>query len=457
MDPRVEHVVVLMLENRSFDHMLGFLPQPGIGPVPSSWANPELPGDPASPVHAASWLGNYDDVSVDPAHGLPDVMRQLTGRVGAATGPFTNDGFVWNYKWRVAGAHDRDSGAAKVSEIMGCYPERLVPTLATLAREFAYCARWHCSLPSETWPNRLFAHAATSDGTVKNVIRLYTNETIFDRLTAAGATSRVYFRLAAQAFAFRATWKSARAMYHFYDDAKAGDLPAYSFIEPLHFTRWTDSQHPTRSVHRGERLIRSVYEALAASPQWDSTLLLITYDEHGGFPDRVAPPRATPMGASTSGFQFDLLGPRVPAVVVSPYIAKGTVDTAVREHATIVHTVREQFCPGPPLTQRDEEATNLLDLLALDVARVPPSLPDAPVEAEAELELDAAEAAAERIGLPDLNDLQRGLLALARLIDQEQGVDIRGSVFDLPYATGGEIEDYLKGFEDRMAQGLGMP
>jgi phospholipase C len=431
-----ERVVVLMFENRSFDHLLGYLDHSGLDPVSEDTTNPDDPGRPADARRPVFPLPGYDDVPVDPAHHFPDVLEQLTGKREGWEIPddLDNDGFVRNYQRRLERA-ETDSTLA--GQIMGCRRPDAVPALTTLAREFAVCSRWFCSVPSATWPNRLFAHGAQSENLLDNVVKPYTHPTIFDRLTEAGRSWAVYAGDVPQALAYvelrDAFQDRFNRMGEFFDDCREGTLPEYSFIEPRHFL-WPDNQHPTHGVIRGDQLLREVYRALAANPEiWSSVLFVVTHDEHGGFFDRARPPATVPphQGARDEryGFGFDLLGPRVPAVVVSPFIPPRTVDrSAVYDHASIVRTVRETFGIGDPLTARDAQAESLLGLLSEEGPREPPSLmPPATSPRAVESELEAAHELSlwgEGLG-PDgelmPNDLQESLVELVALLDAETG------------------------------------
>ena len=430
----IEHVVVLMLENRSFDHMLGDLGIAGVERPGSGTANRLDPGDSASPEYETQWITGDEDVSVDPGHEYADVMKQLTATDAFEIPPggLNNKGFVWSYAGRL-----RAEGASvsRAAEIMHCSHTTRVPILSTLAREFAVCTRWFSSLPAETWPNRLFAHAAQSDNLVHNVPRRYGIRSIFDALRGAGVSWSVYAGDIPQAAAFIRPGDVFRSRFSplgaFFSDVERGKLPHYSFLEPAHFGPWAENQHPTQSLWRGERLIKRVYEALAANREvWDRLLLIVTYDEHGGFYDHVAPPAADPPHEGdrdpVHGFEFNLLGPRVPAVVVSPIVRRGA-DPTVRDHASIVKTVREAFGIETPLTDRDAAAAGVLDLLD-GPRRDPPPLPPVAREQDAATGLEGLECFevarwAEGVrpdGTIRFNEFQEGLLELKRQLDEEE-------------------------------------
>jgi phospholipase C len=434
--PDIKHVVVLMLENRSFDHLLGYLD--GLSPVDSA---PVDPGDNQSarvPIH---WLEAFSDVSIDPGHGFDDVMRQLTGTTGPWSSPYaiTNDGFYWDYAERTDESRRR---AADPTEIMGCYPSGRLRGLSTLAAAFAVCARWHCSLPSETWPNRLFAHAGTSLGDTgmtrgAKFIELHRTTTIYDLLDAQGCSWRVYHGDIPQVAVFGLRHENFRALERFYADATGGDLPAYTFIEPQYFDFPGDSgrflsgpgnsQHPVSKllglhvsgyVKLGDELIEKVYTALRSNEEvWGRSLLVVTHDEHGGFFDRAHPPEVPALPPAAPNFAFDLLGPRVPAVVVSPYVEAGTIDSdTLFDHTSLTATVRECFGIEKDLGAREASASTLTRLFTRSEPRDPAELPDFD-------ERDPLADSETNADVP-LHDFQRQLLELARHID-------RGAVAEL--------------------------
>jgi phospholipase C len=458
--PTIKHVVVLMLENRSFDHMLGLLPHlPTVldEPLP----NLLEPGKKDGQSYTAFALGDYEALGADPKHGFPDVMRQLTAHGEPFKAPYkpSNNGFAWNYHARrgVSGA-----------QVLGCYPPQLLPILSMLAREYAVCTRWFCSVPSETWPNRLFAHAATSDDLLDNDERLYDNRTIFEALSHAKKHWQIYAGDIPQVAAYSELWwhdggPRFSRLSDFFEHAREGRLPNYAFIEPRHFGSACDSQHPLSKVLLGEKLIASVYNAIAASVDgWRSTLLLITYDEHGGFFDRIPPPAAVPHRPGVTdpkyGFAFDLLGPRVPAVVISPWIERGTVDSEVHDHTSIMATLRELFAFEETLTARDEAATGLAHLLTQQQPRDPVPLPDVPVVRAAELgPAEWAEGVAPD-GTIELNDLQQQLVNLALLIESKTPApkDERGLELEPPpqppFTSEAEVGEFVEAFRRRQME-----
>jgi phospholipase C len=384
MKPDIRHLIVLMLENRSFDHLLGYLEYPaekgfkGIKGREREFGN-LIGTDPIYPDKHAEYL-----IEPGPEHSHASVMTQLFGMdwQSRKTNKATNTGFAADYQ-HLEGAIPEKA--------LQCFTPDQVPVLSTLAQEFAVCDQWFCSVPGATWPNRNFAHAATSDGLVDIVERAYSNATIYERLTETGKDWDIYFGgFPPQSLAFASLWKKKIVARHpswlqrikpienLYRAIQTDHLPHFAFVEPDMLGHISNSQHPgmggERDFRAGELLIWTIYEALRSHPEvFEKTLFLITYDEHGGFFDHETPPhgREWMVRPAAHGqfwlyqdadknyqFDFDVLGPRVPAVLVSPWIAQGTVDHTTYDHASIPATVRDLFGPFPPLTTRDAAASS---------------------------------------------------------------------------------------------------
>ena len=451
-DERIKHVVVLMLENRSFDHMLGFLHHEGLKPV-TGLSNPADPQQPQGFRYPTFKLESYTQLGHDPMHAYFDVMQQLTGMESGWNVPvdLNNQGFAWNY---------HESTHKEGKEVLGCYDEDRLPVLYTLAREYAVCARWFCSVPGETWPNRLFAHAGTSDDELLNDVRYYYNRTIFEALSAAPTPHswRIYAGDIPQVAAYQNLGNDGQRHFFglsdFLDDAHDGVLQDYSFIEPYHFVLRND-QHPRGSVPRGEELIREVYGEIASNQKmWESTLLIITYDEHGGLFDREPPPAATPPRPHAthlaSGFQFDLLGPRVPAIVVSPYIRQGTVDRNTYDHTSIIATLCEVFGVDETLTDRVAHAKSVVDLLTEAAPRRPVDLPEVEDIPDEEYGPDQWADGINADGTIRLDNLQEELVKLAQLIDDTNEVPSGARPLpEPPFFTAVEIEAFIEAFRIR--------
>jgi len=391
----IKRFVVLMLENRSFDHLFGYLKarDPRVAGLTGSEFNqkdPNAPGDPPIKVSRASTFV----MTFDPGHEYYDVQVQLYGPMKGTdpsfppianlpSDPAPMSGFVASATKAVDFSGDEDL-------VMQCFQPDQLPVLSTLAAEFAMFNFWYSSLPGPTWPNRFFVHAASSGGLTDSPSTMqivagfsFQNGTIYDRLTQAGKDWRIYHDGLPQTAGISSLrdefvdplTKRFQDMDDFFDDVKNEKLGDYNFIEPRYDTgnnyAGGNSMHPLNDIRQGEALVKKVYEALRNSGHWSDTLLVIIFDEHGGFYDHQSPPQITPPGDASNyanpayPFAFDRLGVRVPALVVSAYTAKGTVigdDPATPatkfDHTSVLATVEKLFGLAP-LTNRDGKANTL--------------------------------------------------------------------------------------------------
>jgi phospholipase C len=392
----INHIVVLMLENRSFDHMLGYL-YSGSGNVsPSGQPFEGLTGNESNPDGTGNQVSVYPITpstpnayfmpGADPGEGYTATNSQLWGAATApASGtPATMQGFVTDFAstigWETT-KHWSIVPGTTANWIMGCFTPQALPVLSALAAGYAVCDHWFASAPTETMPNRAFALAGTSQGLMDDKTKTYTCSSIFGALTGAGVSWRI-FGYDAQPLTkadFPDTAKADASHFGLFRDfqaaAAAGTLPAFTFLEPS-WSSTGNSQHPNYDVARGEQLIHDTYEALRSGPGWPQTLFVLTYDEHGGCYDHVPPPwGATPPGntAGEFGFGFDRFGVRVPTLLISPLIAPGTVyrvpgGSTPLDHTSILKTV-EQRWNLQPLTARDAAAPGFGDVLTLSTPR----------------------------------------------------------------------------------------
>ncbi len=387
----INHIVVLMLENRSFDHMLGLLysasgnvsptgqPFEGLtgkesNPGTDGAAVPVFPIAPADP-------SAYFMPGADPGEGYSATNSQLFGSTTAPVPPAaTNEGFVTDFSYTL-GWESKERGSVlagtTAKNIMGVFPPAMLPVLCGLARGFAVCDFWFGSAPTETLPNRAFVNAGTSQGHMDDKTTKYTCPTIFGLLSGHNLEWSIYgydtpplTRLD-----FADTTSADDSHFGLFTDFKAaaanGTLPAYTFLEPS-WGASGNSQHPNYNVALGEQLIHDVYYALRNGPAWNQTLLIVTYDEHGGCYDHVPPPSgATPPDKSAGeyGFDFTRFGPRVPALLASPLIPAGTVFRVAAgamplDHTSILKTIETRW-KLPALTARDAAASGVGDVLTL--------------------------------------------------------------------------------------------
>ncbi len=375
----VEHLVVLMMENRSYDHMLGYFPN-GRG-LSGEEYNLVDPSDSNSEKVYVSNRSGYV-TATNPLHDVVSIERQEYGEVGQIVHPAPMNGFV---KVQIENAK---GDLVEGKKIMECFNPDKIPALTTLAREFVVCDHWHSSAPGPTWVNRFFAHAATSDGVSRDDGKhIFNMKTIFDALFENGLTWNVYYGDIPQCILLQHQGDRLghfKRFHKFYNDINHGELAAYTFIEPrfIDFHQWkATDQHPPHDVKYGEYLIAEVYDTLRASSFWEKSLLVILYDEHGGFYDRVPPPDQVPNPdgkiATDPPFDFTRLGVRVPAILVSPWVEKGQVDSTVYEHASLPATVRNLFNLPESLTARDKAANTFEKNLSRSTARsdTPMTLP----------------------------------------------------------------------------------
>jgi phospholipase C len=397
---KVEHIVVLMLENRSFDQMLGFLYS---ADRPASVEHFDgLKGDESNPDDRGREITVYkikeDDShaylmpGADPGEGFQNTTYQLYSNDTPGPGDVpTNKGFVLNFNSAISSdlaKHYKDTLPGTLSsQIMGMYTPEMLPVLSGLARGFAVCDAWFASVPSMTMPNRAFALAATSQGHLDDHVKIFTCPSIFGRLSAKKLDWAIfgYNRDPLTRHDFPDTQHADESHFgHFRDfqeRAAAGKLPPFTFLEPS-WDATGNSQHPNYDVAAGEQLIHDVYYAVRNGKNWESTLLIITYDEHGGNYDHVAPPTdATPPNDGTvgeQGFDFKRFGVRVPAVLVSPLIKENTVFRAKEgniDHTSILKTISERW-GTQTLTERDKAAASLANVLTLKNPRADDPLKD---------------------------------------------------------------------------------
>ena len=436
----LDHVVVVMFENRSFDNLLGRLYQPGEvasfeGVAGNDLANP-VPAEAADRSGGESVrygvAATMNMPSPDPGEEYQHVNTQLFGIVDPAANrgvlagkmltPFnapadarqrpSMDGFVADYISAFTAEMGRQPRYDEYAQIMTGYAPEQMPVTSALARGFATFDHWFCDVPSQTFANRSFFHAASSSGYVVNLspadsFPLHnTAETIFERLDQQGLSWRVYcdppshISLTGIIHAPR-LWPHFASKFvttdQFVQDAAEGNLPAYSFIEPNLLYGHNDMHpafdalfpgtpiDPPSSLLGGEALLAKIYNAVrsASSARGSNafnTLLVVTFDEHGGTYDHVPPPVAPPpYPAAAPGqlnFGFDRSGVRVPAIAISAWIPGRTVVTSQYRNTSVIATLRRRWQLGPPLTGRDAIAADIAPVLSLDTPRDPADWPD---------------------------------------------------------------------------------
>lgn len=377
----IDHIVVLLLENRSFDHILGYLHLDGRPDVDG------LTGREKNEFNGTAYgVTHLTDLRLpaDPCHEGPCVQEQI------ANG---NGGFVSSFAHSVPGVSPDQLGV-----VMGYYNAGDLPVYNSLAAQFLVCDRWHSSVPGPTIPNRLYAVAGTSGGLVTSpsLTAVFDFETVFDRLTAA--TPSVSW----QCFADNPLFSMLRLIkkYRFSHDghiadldsffhlASQGELPSVSWLEPDYgiVGNDEDDDHPPTHIHHAQRLVGRIYNTLigAAKEAWSRTLFILTYDEHGGLYDHVTPPPSVDDPGSSVG----TYGIRVPAFVISPWVSRGKCSKQLFDHTSIIKTILERFAPAPDghapaFNARVDAAQSLTQLLTEPAPRrdaIAVQLPPEPAE-----------------------------------------------------------------------------
>jgi len=342
----IEHIVVLMMENRSFDHFLGALKSdagyPGKATVDGLTGTESNLAPDGSKVTVFK-MSNF--TPEDPPHGWDAAHDQF--------GNGKNDGFVK--------AHEGPSQ----NEVMGFHDRSQIPLYYWFADNFAVCDSWFASVLGPTWPNRFYLHATTSKGKKDNKpFFAGAPDTIWERLRdqkqsfknyAAGATTWYVGGFAGKLLQLNPSAPIAE----FFSAAKNGTLPSFSMIDPDYLA---SDDHPSHNILRGQAFVASVYKALAESPAWSKTLFIITYDENGGFYDHVPPPKAV-----DDDPEFANQGFRVPAFVIGPTVKKGYVCKKVLEHSSVAKTLATRF-GIKSLSKRMDAANDISD--CIDPAKV---------------------------------------------------------------------------------------
>ena len=393
---KVNHIVVVMLENRSFDHMLGFLYQSSnnVSPLGQPFegltgkeTNLDANGKPATvfPIQPTD-PNAYLRPGANPGEGYLNTNSQLFSQQDAPVPvtPASNNGFLTNFAYTL-GWESKEPGqvvaGTQASQIMGMYTPATLPVLSKLASGYAVCDQWYASAPTETFPNRAFVSMATSQGFVQDKsCSVYTAPSIFTALGKKSASWAVYgydapaLMRGSVADITNAPESNFGEFTDFQNAAKEGTLANYVFLEPMWGTQG-NSQHPNYDVSKGEQFLHDVYYSLMGTPVWNQTLLIITYDEHGGCYDHVPPPEnavAPDNSAGELNFDFKRFGLRVPTVLVSPMIAAGTVFRTTSatpfDHTSILATVEARF-GVPSLTKRDAAAPSVGAVLTLQALR----------------------------------------------------------------------------------------
>jgi phospholipase C len=433
---KVDHIVVLMMENRSFDHMLGFLTidegRTDVEGLTKELAN-ELNGV-SYPVHPATSTQLVK--AQDPSHGSQSVAQQIAGG--------KMSGFVSNYvATRPTPPYKGDSPGV----VMAYHTAKQLPAYAYLAEQFCVCDHWFCSVPGETMPNRAYAVAGTSNGHIDALRppQPYNLHSFCRHLDDANVSWRWYshdyvpmlwlldteYGVSGETTPAYFDRKDVFGHASFLDHAAKGDLPAVSWIDPNFYDltfgpAGSNDDHPPSDLHAGQKLVLELFDAVTQGPAWNKTLLVITYDEHGGFYDHVPPPACKDDHAN-----MRKLGPRVPALVVSPWVKQRQVAKTVFDHTSIIKTILARFCRKqdgsvPDMGARVRAATHLGGLLTQTKAR--PATP----RSDYQTLIDQSKAWGEKLAAHDILPTPEGLLSAPQYLTdfQEEFLEARHTLLN---------------------------
>jgi phospholipase C len=330
---KIDKIVVLIMENRSFDHLLGYLKlEENRNDVEG--LTPGLSNSDGQKTYSVHHLDHTAlQPNQDPCHSGQCVADQLQDN---------NGGFVSNYVSTHPNDPERDL-------VMGYYNKNEVTTYDYLAGEFTLCDHWFSSVPGATWPNRLYAVTGCADGSKDNkTIPIYNLPAFVRKLDAQKVTWDWYSdNFFGSTLNLTDGRYRSRSVYHlddFYQQAADGTLPSVCWIDPL-FTSSpgaiaANDDHPPADIRHGQDFVLNIYHALVSnSDQWNETLFVVVYDEHGGFYDHIVPPAAEDDRPS-----FRSYGVRVPAILVSPWVPQGKVISNLFDHTSIIKTILLRFC-----------------------------------------------------------------------------------------------------------------
>lgn len=335
MEAGIDHIIVVMMENRSYDHLLGWLPGGAV-------VGPDVTyRDDAGVEHERyrypNWVSCGEE---DPGHGRDDGFRQLNG--GAC------DGFLFE-------SPDTYPISYHSADQLGFW--------GTAAPSWTVCDNYFAAFLGPTWPNRFYQHCGRTRRP-DNRFELFEGITIWDRLVAAGLEGRYYFSDAPfVALMGLRHLLISRTFDQFLLDARTGRLPHVSFVDPRFAISapfgTSNDYHPHSDIRAGDEFLHTIYEAVTSSPKWERTVLVVNFDEWGGFADHV-----TPGVAPDTRPEYGQRGFRVPCLVASPFARRGHVAHGEYDHASVLKMIQWAF-DLQPLAPRDAAANNLADVLDL--------------------------------------------------------------------------------------------
>ncbi len=391
---KVKTVVLLMFENRSFDHILGHFAYENINSnldglkEPLTAYNNVYKGD----TYNAFAFQNDVQLPSDPPHEYIDVATQLAK--SDVTGKFTMNGFVQSY-------------AEKTNEVpntealpMGFFTSRQVPVSSFLAHNFCTCDRWFTSIPTSTQPNRNMAFFGDSASYLTTGGLINMNNSILDWMNKARIRWRVYHDGLSFFALYPKQWKYVLGRnFKRYEDLAADILhepeetaPQVIIVEPTYGdaphigSDRPNDNHPPLAMGWGEEFLRNTYRALIANPRkWEGTVFIVYYDEHGGFYDHVPPPGIPYQTKGTPPYTFESLGPRIPAIIASPFVKPASVSHSIFDHTSVLNFLAEKFSPGHPITEtvknrHTQGIASITEALTNEDTWSPPQPPSTPIE-----------------------------------------------------------------------------
>jgi phospholipase C len=469
----IQHVVVLMLENRSFDHMLGY--HAGVNGLKGNEFNLLDPTKAVSSTNPAFFVSNAAPFAIPvgegPGHSFNDANSQVFNNIsGPAPGfPARNQGFVKNYRQELVLADRvKHPTVAEIQAVMEAFAPGRLPSIEALANAFCVCDNWFSEVPGPTQPNRLYMQAASSFGYAMNDwSQIFSARTIYNNLQDAGFTWAVYYSDLNEVAEFSQVNTQKNNFKDFTQsftaDVSSGALPNYAYVVPR-FNNTTEapanSQHPPHDARYGDNLIADIYDALRSnSDLWQKTAFIVIYDEHGGFYDHVIAPsnnvpnpdgiNSPPPGTTASFapvFAFDRLGLRVPAIIASPWVQAGKVDSTQYQHTSVLATLKALFGLPSFLTKRDASANSfdaLFSELTAPRTDTPQSLPRATVSTTTVSISDPAHPANQPMDATQAEILV-GVHQMLRTAHPEirDGVDLR--------MTQGQASSYIRSCYERL-------
>jgi phospholipase C len=338
--PSLDHIIIVTMENRSFDHLLGWLP--GSDGKQGGLSFTDNEGVSHSTFHLTSTNGCG---LAGPSHSFEGGRDEY------------NDGNIDG--WLTAEGNDVHA--------IGYYEQGDLPFLAEAATGWLVLDRYFCPMLGPTFPNRMISIAGQTDR-LSNTLGISTLPTIWDRLAAAGKTSGVYGTTFNSTFFWGARYSSiVKPVSSFAADAASGNLPNVSYVDPELTSDISNSYHPPGDIRNGEAFMNSIYKAVTTGPRWKNSLLIITFDEWGGFFDHVVPDAAPiPQGERDIGNTDGLRGFRVPTILVSPFVKRGSISSRVYDHTSILKLIETRWNLAP-LSVRDAGANDLMAEIDLTI------------------------------------------------------------------------------------------